>query len=104
MVDRPAVAKDTVSEQQAQGAMSVASAGLNPCSMTFNNDYRAMLDRFSGDEVSSSLMSSVEEQLSKKGITMQDVHGDPESYQSTFAEALAQAVGAMEQAEQAGQD
>lgn len=104
MQDRPAVAKDTVSEHQAQGAMTVASAGLNPCSMTFNNDYRAMLDRFSDDEVSSSLMSSVEEHLSKKGITMQDVHGDPENYKSTFEEAVAQAVGEMAQAEQAGQD
>lgn len=102
MVDRPAIATDKASEQQAQGAMSVASAGLNPCCVSFNNDYRAMLDRFSGNEVSSSLMSSVEAQLSKKGVTMQDVYSDPESYQSTFTEALAEAAGAMEQAEQAG--
>ena len=98
MADCPAPASDRVSEQQGQKNLNAVSAGLNPCSPSFNDAYKEMmklqLGKLTGQEIKQDMLDAVEDRLNKNGYKIEDIASDPENYQSAISNALQQAQDA----------
>jgi len=103
MADCPAPASDRVSEQQGQKLLNAVSAGLNPCSTSFNDAYKDMLKTQQGNlteqQGKPELAPEVEERLSKDGYNMQEIASDPESHQAATNQAATRAKDDIIQAE-----
>jgi hypothetical protein len=101
MTDKSAAASDRTSEQQGQKGLNVVSAGLNPCSQSFNDDYRSMLklqlSKATGQDLRPDMLDKVEERLNKNGYKMEDIAGNPDNYQSAISQAYKQEKDSLDE-------
>lgn len=108
MTDKASTPTDRVSEiqeRQSSPKLNVVSAGLNPCTQEFNDEYKLMLgsqlEKITGKELNQDMLNRVEDRLGKNGFKLEDIASAPDKYQSVMTEALTQAQNDLE-IEQAG--
>jgi hypothetical protein len=103
MTDRPAAASDRVSEQQGQKGLNVVSAGLNPCTSSFNDVFKEAMNlqfgKMAGQELKPELKPEVEERLSKSGYKTEEIANNPKAYEAATEQAETRAKDDLIQSE-----